>query len=379
MTHSAYRNVLVLMLSLIAFCSFAHSELTRDTCRYQEHEVRKTIHHEFPLNNKSIVKLYNKYGALNIHTWDKQEVYIDVDIIVNSSSKSNAELQLDHIEIQVDNEDDYLKVATVLTEQDNGWWTNIWGSCKSELIINYDVFIPKSSTLIVENKYGDTSIEDLDNDLNATIKYGNLTTNNIKGNVDLSLGYGKGVLGNIENLDAEVKYSEMFIGSVKNVYLTSKNSDLTIDKANDMNITSKYDSYQLGEIRELNNQGKYDSFRIDSAKSIEIEGKYSTVLAAYLEKSIDVEMSYGSIDIRGVSKGFDHAIIESKNTDIYLNLDVGFHYEIESNYAPPKIAGDFNHSDFEKDGSYTYVEGSRGRNATARVMIENKYGSVRID
>ena len=378
MTHSAYRNTLILMLSLVASMVLANS-IETDTCRYEDHEVRKMIHHEFPLNKDGKVILYNKHGALNVHTWDKQEVLIDVEIIVNSSSKSNAELQLNHIEIQVQNEVDYLKVATVLTEQDKSWWTNIWGSSKSELVINYDVFIPKSSYLVAENKYGDTSIEDLENDLNATVKYGNLTTSNVDGSVGLSLGYGKSVMGDIGNLKAEVKYSEMYVGSAKNVYLTSKNSDLTIHKAYDMNITSKYDSYQLGEIGEIVNQGKYDSFKIASAKSIVIESKYSTVLATFLEKSIDAEMNYGSIEIREVSKVFDHAVIDSKNTDIYLNIDVDFYYEIESKYTTPKIAGGFSHSEFEQDGSRTYLEGVRGRNPTARVMIETKYGSVKID
>lgn len=127
MTHSAYRNTLILMLSLVASMVLANS-IETDTCRYEDHEVRKKTHHEFPLNKDGKVILYNKHGALNVHTWDKQEVLIDAEIIVNSSSKSNAELQLNHIEIQVQNEVDYLKVATVLTEQDKSWWTNIWGA-----------------------------------------------------------------------------------------------------------------------------------------------------------------------------------------------------------------------------------------------------------
>ena len=378
MTQSAYRHTLVFVLSMIAYIASAYS-MEMDTCRYEDHEVRKTIHHEFPLNNNSTVKLYNKYGAMNVHTWDKQEVHIDVEIIVNSSSKSNAELQLKHIEIQVHNQDDYLKVATVLTAQNKRWWTNIWGSCKSELVINYDVFVPKTSNLIAENKYGDTNIEDLDNDLKATVKHGNLTTRNINGSVGLTLGYGKTIMGEIGNLDAEVKYSEMYIQSVKNVNLTSKNSDLTIDKAYRMNITSNYDSYQLGDIGELVNQGKYDSFKIDAAKSIEIVSKYTTVKTLYLEKSLDAEMSYGSINVNEVSQVFDHAVIDSKNTDIYLDLDVDFQYEIEGKYMTPKIAGDFSHNSFEQDGSHIYMEGVRGRNTTARVMIETKYGSLKID
>ncbi len=378
MIQLAYKSVSIVMFSLMTFTMSAYSAV-EDTCRYKEHEVRKTIHHEFALNANSTVKLYNKYGAMNVHTWDKEQVKLDVEIIVNSSSKKNAEMQLKYIEIQLDNSDDYLKVATVLTEKENGWWNNVWGSCKSELEINYDIFLPRTSNLIAENKYGNTSIEDLDNDLDATIKYGNLTTNNVNGSVGLTLGYGKTVMGNIGNLEAEVKYSEMYIQSVKNVNITSKNSDLTIDNAHDMNIISKYDSYQLGTIGDFTNEGKYDSFKMDSAESIEIEGKYSTIKALYLEKSIDAEMSYGSIKIHAVSPAFDHAVIDSKNTDIYLDLDVDFKYEIEGKYISPKIAGEFNHNNYEKDGSHLYVEGVRGRNATARVEIETKYGSIKID
>ena len=378
MIQLAYKSILIVVLSLMAFSASAFSSV-EDTCRYKEHEVRKTIHHEFALNANSTVKLFNKYGALNIHTWDKEQVRLDVEIIVNSSSKKNAEMQLKYIEIQVDNSDDYLKVATVLTEQESGWWNNVWGSCKSELEINYDIFLPKTSNLIADNKYGNTSIEDLENDLEATIKYGNLTTSDVDGNVGLTLGYGKTVMGNIGNLEAEVKYSEMYIQSAKNINISSKNSDLTIDKAYDMNVISKYDSYQLGTIGDFTNEGKYDSFKMDSATSIEIEGKYSTVKALYLEKSIDAEMSYGSIKVHEVAPVFDHAVIDAKNTDIYLDLDVGFEYEIEGKYVSPKIAGDFSHNNYEKDGSHIYLEGVRGRNATARVVIETKYGSVKID
>jgi len=320
MIQLAYRYTAVLVLTLMAFVASAFS-LEKDSCRYEEHEVRKNIHHEFPLNNNSTVKLYNKYGALNIHTWTKQVARIDVEIIVNSSNKKNAELQLDHIEIEVLNEDDYLKVATIMKEKENGWWDNVWGSCKSELVINYDVFLPVSSNLIAENKFGNMTIEDLENDLNVTIKYGDITTNNVNGNVGLSLGYGKSVMGDIGNLEAEVKYSEMYIRSAKNINMRSKNSDLTIDKAYDMNIVSKYDSYQLGTVGDLVNEGKYDSFKMDAANSIEIETKYTTVKTLFLEKSLDAEMSYGSVKIHEVSPKFDHAIIDSKNTEIYLDMD----------------------------------------------------------
>lgn len=378
MTHLAYKYIIVFVLSLVAYEASAFS-VALDTVKSIDHEVRKTVHHNFQLNDGSTVILSNKYGALNIHTWDKEEVHIDVEMIASSSSKSNAEVQLKHIDIQVHNEKDYLKVVTVFLDQNKGWWANIWGSNNSELEINYDVYIPKSSKLKAENKYGDTYIEDLDNDLYASVKYGNLTTKNINGRVDLTLGYGKCIMGYIGNLDAEVKYSELFVSSAKNIHLSSKNSDLTIDKAYDMNIDSKYDSYQLGEVGDLTNEGKYDSFKIAYANSIEIDSKYSTVLANQIGMNIDAEMKYGAIEIRGVSKAFEHAEIEVDRTDVYLKMDIGFSYEIESKYATPVIAGKYRNSDSEQDGSYSYIEGTRGSNTTARVEIEAKYGSIKID
>lgn len=96
MIRLAYRFTTALLIVFIAFVASANAVVdtftVKDTCRYKDHEVRKTIHHEFPLHDNSTVKLFNKYGALNIHAWDKNEIHIDVEIIVNSCSKSIAEL-----------------------------------------------------------------------------------------------------------------------------------------------------------------------------------------------------------------------------------------------------------------------------------------------
>lgn len=58
---------------------------------------------------------------------------------------------------------------------------------------------------------------------------------------------------------------------------------------------------------------------------------------------------------------------------------MNFSCEIEGKYISPKISGNFRYTNYEEDGTHLYMEGVRGRNATARVMIETKYGSVKID
>lgn len=212
------------------------------------------------------------------------------------------------------------------------------------------------------------------------MKYGDFSGKNIDGNVDIYVGYGKAIMGNIGSVKAEINYSLFKADSAMDVDMESKYSKCYIDKCLDIVTHSKYDYYSLGTIGDLVNEGKYDTYRIESARSANISSKYSEVKINYLEKSLEADMRNGLIKVLDSSPVMEDVTIEGKYTDIYLKMANDFQYYIESKYATPRLSASCYNTSVEEDGQYSMINGYRGsRNAKAIVSINTKYGSVKID
>ena len=50
-----------------------------------DYELKKSYSKEFPVTHNSTVELSNKYGKIDIKTWNKPSVKVDVMVIVKAS------------------------------------------------------------------------------------------------------------------------------------------------------------------------------------------------------------------------------------------------------------------------------------------------------
>ena len=374
------KTVILLQLLTVFLVGNMNGAECSDTCRLSDYELRKTIHHDISFVNNGTMEISNRYGKLDVHTWDKTDVQIDVEVLVVSSSKSKAKDQLDRILIEVNQQSDNIDISTIFDQEDSNWWSCIFGCSETNLEINYTMYIPKSTHLTVKNKYGDTNVGNIDNDLIVNVKYGNYSGKDVSGLFSIYVGYGKAYTGNVGVLNADVEYSLFKAKSAGSVTIESKYSKCYLDNCTDILIDSKYDSYYLGVIGDMVNEGKYDSYKISEARSITMDSKYTKLNCKYVEKLVDVDMQYGEIKIMQVSPVFEEAAIESKYTKIYLKMGNDYRYFIEAKYSSPSMRGDVVHSHFNQDGSYVSMQGIKGNNnAKATISISSKYGSIKID
>ena len=54
-------------------------------------EFTKTIKKEFDITSDGTTSITNKYGKVEIKTWDRNRVKVDVTIVVKASSESKAQ------------------------------------------------------------------------------------------------------------------------------------------------------------------------------------------------------------------------------------------------------------------------------------------------
>lgn len=188
-----------LLLVLIALCG-----ATLASANGPKQEFSKKINREFGISATGTTAIYNKYGKVNINTWSNNSVKIDIIIIVNTNDQRAADRTFERIKINFLSTADYVKAETVIESETK---TATWlGSTSQDFKINYEVWMPIGNQLDLKNKYGNAFVANLNGKLSAEIKYGDLRTEAINNDADLSIGYGKASMVKVRNLTGYVSY-----------------------------------------------------------------------------------------------------------------------------------------------------------------------------
>ncbi len=367
-----YKYSLFLLLVCLSTSGFA-KEFTFIKKTIYDKVVKKS----FDVNHDAEVNIINKYGKVNIHTWDKNTVEIEVTISVEARNEEAADDVFSRINLNFDNGESFVKAETTIESQSNKWW----GSSSDEFTINYEVNMPKSNQLKLFNKYGDSYVAYLNSSAEVEVKYGNLIMEGLNDDIDLMIGYGNAKITSCKDMDVEIKYGKLNIQDLKNLKIESKYSKITLDKAIDINSLSKYDTYRIGEINELNNEGKYDDFEIAFVNSITADSKYTDFEIEELATSARFDLQYGDVNIESVAAGFENIDLEGNYTQfkIEVSKSAEFHFIADSNYGDIKYPEDVEVIYEEENGSRHKVEGFRIHEAAkSKIKARLNYGQFRL-
>lgn len=345
-------------------------------------EHTKIIKKEFDISSDGKVSISNRHGEVNINTWEKEQVKIEITITVDERSEDKAREMFERINVDFSNGKNHVQAKTEIESKSSSWW---WGSSENnnnDYTIDYEVYMPKSNSLDLENKYGNAYVASLDNEAMVQIKYGNLRMEEIGGRLDLTLGYGNGTVVKSKDADVKVSYGNIRIKNADDVIMESKYSKVYIDHAGDINSTSKYDTYELGDIKDFKNQGKYDHIEIVSAESIRASAKYSDFKVERIIHSADFDLAYGNVVVESLAKNFTEVQLLGRYTQFKIHVQDGANYKLD---AVTKYAGvgypDKMDVVYEKEkGSSVEVEGYMGGNKNTVQVIKARldYGGIKV-
>lgn len=359
----------VLLLALLAF-----GGATLAFANGPKQEFSKKINREFGISATGTSAIYNKYGKVNINTWANNSVKIAITIVVNASDQRTADRTFDRIKVNFLNTADYVKAETVIeTETKITWLTN----SSQDFKINYDVWIPVGNQLDLKNKYGNAYVANLNGKLKAEIKYGDLRTETINNDADLSIGYGKATLAQVRNLTGYISYGGLTIADATSVQVDTKYSDFQIDRADAVRVTSKYDNFNLGNIHDLRVQTKYANLRVQQSKAVFVTAQYTDVKLNNISGSVDADLTYGSLKVGALGRNFSDARIVGKYTDVQMNVESGtaFRFDAEGNHSGLRTPSGATISRSDKSSSRSSVEGFVGdANAPRFIHARLNYG-----
>jgi len=379
---------LILLLSLLmaSWSGQANDLITRDTmeCQFNKpcskREFSKTINKQFPTTVDGTVKISNRYGKVEIKTWDNNEVKVEVVIKVDANNEDRANDVFDRISIDFNSSRNFVSATTEIASKSG--WVPWWSSNSSDNYkIDYEVYMPKTNELDLFNKYGDSYVAALDGKVNLEIKYGNIQLDKVENDVQLMLGYGNANIVGAHQLGLEVKYCKVKIGTATDVDIVSKYSTISIDEAHDIRSETKYDHYHLGMVNDYHNIGKYDDVHIKVAASVRAAAKYSDYTVVHLKDWADFDLEYGSASVELLDRAFTALEIRGRYTDYRIEVQEGTHYQLDasSRYANIRYPSEFNVVKEIKDGNDREVKGFVGDKNQAKVIKARlDYGGIKV-
>ncbi len=342
-------------------------------------EYTKTIKREFDITANGTTSLSNKYGRVEVKTWNRNRVKIDVTIVVNANSEKNAQEVFDRIDIAFNNAPNYVKAVTNIQPANKGFW-NWAGGNKTDFQINYEVFLPATNNLELAHRYGDAFVAEMTGTVTADLKYANTKIEGVGDGSDIILAYGNGSLVRALDLNADLSYAKFNIAEARDVNIESKYTQVSIEQALDITCTSKYDDYKIGSVRDFRNEGKYDNINIGAADNVEVNSKYTQVNVDEVRRSLDLDLAYGGSN-SCLARGFSQASLIGSYSDfkICVNRDDNYQIDASASYAgidyPRGLQVTY---EIEKSSSHE-LKGYRGDEGNAALIRARlSYGGLKV-
>lgn len=278
----------------------------------------KEITKEFKITPKTQIEITNKYGKIDIKTWEKDSLVIQISLRVEEKKLSKLEDAVRGIEFDITNNEHYVIVRTNVGRNKSSIGKELSRFKESILKsdgnvqVDYTVFVPATSPLKIENKFGDIYIDDYAGEVEINLSNGNLKAHDFEGETTLIMNFADANINYIKNGQLDCNFSEMYLKNADEIKVISKSSDFEINKASMLTIESRRDKFRLKEVEVIKAKSNFTSFRIDE-----------------LVDRLNLRAEYGSLELEKAALDFSNITIESKSTDVdlYFNEEANFDFE----------------------------------------------------
>lgn len=278
----------------------------------QSHTDKRSVSRSFPASLETTLEVQNKYGKIQVVTWDQDSVAIDVDIYLTESSASKLRKLKEDVKIDFTGTNTYI-IAKTMIKSESGRIASelksisntITGSNK-RMEINYMVYVPEYMDVVLNNKFGDIYMDDLEGQVDIELSNGVLKANRLEGNSSISLSFANGMIKSLRSCTMKLSYSDLGLEEVSQLDLISKSSKLNVDSVNVLKIDSRRDKLYFQQVEYFYGKSNFSEVWIYD----------------FLRES-DVYMKYGELTIEHVIPDFSKIFVESEYTDISLYFDRG--------------------------------------------------------
>lgn len=299
-------RTILFTISLLTF-GFAFADGTFEDSK----QIRKAV----AASSDFELDIVNKHGRIDVMTWDKDSVVVEVLISVSSNKLERVEDIMNQVDVHFSESSDYLSAGTV------------WGSGANELRIDaiklfdeqtirvdYKVWMPEDTELEIENKFGDITLE------------------SCKGKVKIDLAHGDFKAQKLKKAKSiKVQYGDVHIKEVKEANIISKFGDVNIDEVDELDLDIVSGDAELEIVNELNLNATSADVEIEEVNTLNFTSSLGDIEVEKLNKTCTGYLKFGGLDIEEVTTSFMGITLNGTNTDISLdfNPQIAFVYNVQ--------------------------------------------------
>lgn len=250
----------------------------------------KNYSKSYSVSGNDKLALDNKYGRVNINTWNKNEVKVDVQIKVGASDDETAQKLIDAISISDSKDGNTVSFRTNFGYGNSSIW-NLFNNMndRHRAEVNYTVYMPSTMSLDLRNRYGSSSLPNLSGKVTIDNAYGSLVARALTNSSnEFNFHYCEVNIEEVKGCDLNLSYGSLKLGTVGRLEANVNYAPIDIEKLNNSGtINAKYGGgVKIGEISK-------------ALKSLDIDSKYSSVnigLRGDENFDFDVTVKYGSFN-----------------------------------------------------------------------------------
>ncbi|WP_372746331.1 hypothetical protein [Lutibacter sp.] len=323
----------------------------------------KVVKKDFSVLKDATLNVTNKYGNIDIVTWNENTISIVVSITTNGDDEEKVKEKLDAISIDFYGNSNNVSAKTIIEKVSNSW--SFWGKNNNvSMEINYLIKMP------------------ITNNVNLINNYGGININKLEGTSKINCDYGKLNIGELLNPNnyIDIDYTNNSkIQYMKDGEINADYSSLHIEKSGRTKLNADYSHISFGMLVDLDFNCDYGDLKIENVGNIKGNSDYMHTTIGKLNGTADFIIDYGSLKISDLSSNFKLVKVQSSYTHIKLGLTPANAFNINASLSYGSIKGT-NGFNFNKEISNTttkYYEGYYNKpTSNSTISIKSSYGSV---
>ena len=384
-------------------------------------EQKTTLEKRIPTNTSQRIEIDGFSGTdISFKPWDKNEVYVKLDISISSSDNDFEKKFVSSAKITESQTQSGVRLQFERIRENTDGWSLLKSIFKGHFYtkteITGEIYVPRSNPLSTDLKYGTISLENMNGEIslngqsNALIlrncssiarienDYGTILIENSGGRLDLNAASSTVTINEFNGpLKIDANYSTVTVSRAsKNIVINDKSGKLDIeDIAGDVKIDADYSTITLNNVKGFADiSSESATIRARSVDAIQVQANYSTVkingvrgipgkpiIANGQSGTLTLENATGNVQIDNPYSSIDLAringniTIDSKSATIHAE-DIDGDWISRTEYSSVRVRRiTANNVNITNNSNPVSVQ---LKNVPSNIDIRNEYGDVSV-